>query len=168
VPLRKIVFARGAEIEVGDVVGGFNMVNEQDCDAGLLMKHYQSSPADLHIPLDDIVLLRIGRQLLEAVKTMYTCGYWHMDITPSNTFLWEKECVLSFTRDNAAVLYQRRGRNGPENITFLMLAVTLLNMFGALEKLHLPMTCRQIKDASIERVEHDQVKEFLKSFILET
>jgi hypothetical protein len=177
VPLRKIVFERGTKIEVGSKVGEFKTVNAEDCGAGLLMKQYQSTLANVKIPSNSKVLLRIGGQLLEAVETMHACGYCHMDIKPSNIFLWEKECFLGdyggatligdTVRETTQRYYPRdAGDKALKKNDFLMLAVTLLELFGALENCILPMTCCQIKDV-IESEENDEVKAFLKSFTLE-
>lgn len=75
--------------------GGFNMVKDLDCCVGRLMKQaYPSTLAACKIPLRDAVSLQMGRQLLEAVKAMHACVYCHMDIKPSNLFVWGKESFL--------------------------------------------------------------------------
>ena len=92
VPIHELKFQSAAIVHVGNAFGGSSA--EPPVRGGILMKHYQGTLAQCKILLTEEVILRYGGYLKEAVSAMHIAGYCHLDIKPSNVFLFEKECFL--------------------------------------------------------------------------
>lgn len=140
---------------------------------GLLMKHYQTTLAQCKIPLMADVLLRYGRQLKAAISHMHEKGYCHLDIKPSNIFLLESECFLgdygAATKIGAEILECTRNyypKDFPylaeKKTDFLLLAKTMMEMFGSIKSPVVPMTTEEILD-EVGKIKDESVKEFLQA-----
>ena len=114
------------------------------------MKHHQGTLAQCKIPLTEEVSLHRGGCLKEAVSAMHTAGHCHLDIEPSNVFLFEKECFLGecgasvrtgeLIRERTAKCHPRDGDfKAREATDTCPLAMTLMEMFGTV----LPASQRQ-------------------------
>jgi serine/threonine protein kinase len=57
--------------------------------SGLLMKQFQTTLAQIIIPLPVRVLLKYGSDIKRAIVYMHDKGYCHLDIKPSNVFCWK-------------------------------------------------------------------------------
>jgi serine/threonine protein kinase len=164
VPLKKLPFERQARVDRGEFSGG------------ILMQKYQSTLARCKIPLTEEVLLRYGNQLLTAITKMHECGYCHMDIKPSNVFLWQGNCLLGdyggASRPGEKVRQQTHsyypdgaGEEAKEETDFLLLAVMLLEMFGCVTSPPGPMTKDEIK-SRVASVGNEKVKAFLVQLVV--
>ena len=172
VPLEKLVF-ESAKVEIGDMSGSSSVHPPVRC--GVLMKHYQGTLSQCKIPLTAEVILRFGRHLQMAVLTLHQAGYCHMDIKPSNVFLFEGMCYLDFgaaaktgdpIRERTFKYYPKDGDfEANEKTDFYLLAMTLLEMFGAIPMAphrDSSLTKKEIHEA-IQTVGSEKVQEFLVS-----
>jgi len=174
VPLKKLPFERQARVQVGNMPGGYN--DRGEFSGGILMQKYQSTLARCKIPLSEEVLIRYGNQLLTAITKMHECGYCHMDIKPSNVFLWQGNCLLGDyggasrpgekVREHTHSYYpDGAGEEAKEETDFLLLAVTLLEMFGCVTSPPGPMTKDGIK-SKVASVGNEKVKAFLGQLVV--
>ncbi|KAL3917093.1 MAG: hypothetical protein SGILL_004875 [Bacillariaceae sp.] len=159
-----------ATIETSDESGGTSV---RQVRSGLLMKHFQITLAQIEIPLTETVLLKYGNQLKRAVQHMHKNGYCHLDIKPSNVFLLEGNCYLG---DYGAAMpiggeiVECTQNYYPTDFPFLaekrtdylLLAKSLLEMYGEIESPVKPMSTEEILGA-IERVKTESVRDFLSS-----
>lgn len=137
------------------------------------MKHFQTILAQCKIPLEETVLLKYGNQLKRAIQHMHENGYCHLDIKPSNVFLLEGKCYLG---DYGAAMpvgqeIMECTRNyyptdfphlAEKKTDYLLLAKTLLEMYGEIESPVKPMSTEEILGA-IQGVKTEAVRDFLKS-----
>ena len=141
VPIRELKFQSAAIVHVGNSFGGSSA--EPPVRGGILMKHYQGTLAQCKIPLTEEVLLRYGGYLKEAVSAMHIAGFCHLDIKPSNVFLFEKECFLGDygasartgepIRERTTKYYPKDGDfEAKEETDMYLLAMTLMEMFGTI------------------------------------
>jgi serine/threonine protein kinase len=163
-----------ADIKIGDFDGGSTTLSAPR--GGLLMKHYQGTLAQCKIPLTEEVLLRLGKCLKTAIRTLHRAGFCHMDIKPSNIFLFEEECFLGDygaavkigepLRERTYQYYPGDGEfEGREETDFYLLAVTLLEMFGSIsspQERKKPLSKSEIH-SRIDVEENENVRNFLKS-----
>lgn len=160
VPIRKLEFT-SAMAQVGNMAGGYTDAGE--FRAGILMKKFQSTFSRCKIPLTEDVLLRFGRQLITAISALHECGYCHMDIKPANVFLWEEDCFLGDYGGATRIGEQVReytlsyypsdaGVYAKKETDFMLLAVTLLEMFGSVSSPPPGLSAEEIKSkvASLE------------------
>lgn len=144
--------------------------------SGLLMKHYQGTLSQIKIPLPDEVLLKYGRQLEKALRHMHSCGYCHLDVKPSNIFIFEGSCFLGdygAARRTGSEVFQVTRSYYPSDFPveaeprtdFLLLSKTLLEMHGQIESPVKPMSSNEIR-TTIENVQAEPVRSFLRSFFL--
>jgi serine/threonine protein kinase len=173
VPLRKLEFQQSAKVQVGNLSGGYNDVDNYS--TGILMRKYQSTLRCCKIPLTEDVLLRYGEQLKTAISVLHECGYCHMDIKPSNIFLWEEECLLGDyggatkigekVREHTLMYYLcDAGRDARKETDFLLLTVTLLEMFGSVASPPGAMTTEEIR-SKVAGVENKNVKALLSRLV---
>jgi hypothetical protein len=138
---------------------------------GLLMKQYQTSLAQCTIPLTAVVLLRFGNQLKVAIAHMHKTGYCHLDIKPSNIFLFESDCFLGdygaatkigedITEITRTYYPSELPDRAETKTDFLLLAKTLMEMFGAIKSPVAPMSTGEIMEA-VGNIEDQSVKDFL-------
>ena len=138
---------------------------------GLLMKHYQTSLAQCKIPLPTDVLLRFGNQLKVAIEHMHKTGYCHLDIKPANIFLLEHDCFLgdygAATKIGEDVTELTRTyyptdlpARAEKKTDFLLLAKTLMELFGAIQSPVAPMSTDDIMEA-VGNIKDQSVKDFL-------
>jgi Protein kinase domain len=180
VPLKRLPFERKrkrqARVQVGNMSGGYNDNCRDEFSGGILMHKYQSTLARCKIPQTEEVLLRYGNQLLTAITKMHECGYCHMDIKPSNVFPWQGNCLLgdygSATKHGEKVREHTQsyypdgaGEEAKEETDFLLLAVTLLQMFGCVTSPPGPMTKDEIK-SKVASVGNEKVKAFLGQLVV--
>ena len=172
VPLRRLDFT-SAKVQVGNMPGGYS--DAGDFRAGILMKKFQSTLSRCKIPLTEEVLLRYGRQLLAAISALHECGYCHMDIKPANVFLWEEECFLGDyggatrigeqVREYTASYYPSDAEVYAKTETdFMLLAVTLLEMFGSVSSPPPGLSAEEIR-SKVASLENENVKLFLTQLI---
>ena len=174
VPLEKVEF-ESAAIEIDDISGGSSAHASVRC--GVLMKHYQGTLSQCKIPLTSEVLLRYGRYLYTAVSTLHQAGYCHLDIKPSNVFLFEEACYLGDfgaavkigdpIRERTIKYYPNDGDfEAQEETDFYLLAITLLEMFGAIPQAsqRSGSYTKQEIHKLIATVETEEVRDFLLSF----
>jgi serine/threonine protein kinase len=160
------------------LAGGFNSSTEEYY-GGILMEKYQSSLSRCKIPLRAEVLLRFGKQLRSAISTLHDCGFCHMDIKPANVFISVRSdgatCFLGDyggatkvgerVREHTLSYYPTdAGDRAKQETDFLLLVVTLLELFGLIPSPPSPMSVEQIK-AKVASVENDQVKTFLNELL---
>jgi Protein kinase domain len=173
VPLEKVHF-ESAAIEIGDISCGSSSCPPVRC--GLLMKYYQGTLAQSHIPLPVEILLRYGQYLHKAVSTLHQAGCCHLDIKPSNIFLFEGACYLGDYGAAARIgdpIHERTIKYYPKDGDFeakeetdmYLLAVTLLEMFGTISQASQKNDSFTKNDIHglIAQVESEQVREFLSS-----
>ena len=171
VPLDMVKFV-SATIVVGDVFGGSSSLPPPKC--GLLMKQYQGTLSQCKVPLTDEVLLHYGQQLRKAVSTLHQAGYCHLDIKPSNIFLFEEDCYLGDygaaveidrdIRERTINYYPKDGSFKAEKKTDMyLLAVTLLEMFGSIPKKRDYCYAKQQIHDKIAQVGNEKVRDFLSS-----
>ncbi|KAL3912948.1 MAG: hypothetical protein SGILL_006687 [Bacillariaceae sp.] len=172
VPLRKLEF-ESAKVQIGNLSGGYN--DSGNYRTGILMQKYQSTLSRCKIPLTEEVLLRYGEQLKMAISAMHKRGYCHMDIKPANIFLWEEECLLGdyggatkigeMVREHTMTYYPSdAGSHAKKETDFLLLTVTLLEMFGSVSSPPGAMTTNEIK-SKVASVENKTVKAFLSQLV---
>jgi serine/threonine protein kinase len=137
------------------------------------MKHYQGTLSQIKIPLPDQVLLKYGRQLEKALRHMHSCGYCHLDVKPSNVFIFESSCFLGdygAARPIGSEVMEVTRSYYPSDFPieaqtqtdFLLLSKTLLEMYGQIESPVKPMTSEEIREA-IENVNINHIRSFLQS-----
>lgn len=178
VPLEKVIFEQ-ATIEIDDISGGFSAHPPVRC--GVLMKHYQGTLSQCRIPLTVAVLLRYGQYLHKAVSTLHQAGYCHLDIKPSNVFLFEEACYLGDfgaavktgdpIHERTIKYYPKDGDfEAKEETDFYLLAVTLLEMVGAIPQASQRNDSfrKQEIHELIATVESEEVRDFLSSFFAST
>jgi serine/threonine protein kinase len=172
VSLEKLEFTNEARLEHG-LMGGGTRVSHEDIAAGILMEKYQSTLARCTIALTETVLLRFGVQLQTALSVMHSCGYCHMDVKPANIFLEKGDCFLgdygASTRFGEKVKEYTvgyypsdAGETAEKETDFLLLAVTLMEMFDCIKSPPVSMTKAAIKE-KVANVENENVKVFLQS-----
>jgi serine/threonine protein kinase len=177
VPLTKVHFD-SATIEIGDVFGG-SSTHPPPIRCGLLMKHYQGTLSQCNIPLTEPVLLRFGQCLRTAVSTLHQVGYCHLDIKPSNIFLFETACYLGDygaavktgdpIHERTIKYYPKDGDfDAKEETDMYLLAVTLLELFGSIPNAWQrqdSFTKQEIHEL-IATVESELVRDFLSSLFI--
>ena len=174
VPLRKLEFKKTANVQVKNLARRYADL-PGDYKAGILMQKYQSTLSRCKIPLTESVLLRYGEQLKAAICTMHECGYCHMDIKPSNIFLSGGNCYLGdyggatrigeVVREHTLSYYPSNAdRFAKKETDFLLLAVTLLEMFGTIPSPPAPMTVEEIT-AAVIGVGNENVRVFLRQLV---
>lgn len=142
VNLRLLQF-ESAEIELGDYEGGDSFHPTTRC--GLLMKHYQGTLGQCKISLPVEVLLSYGKCLLKALSTLHQAGFCHLDVKPSNVFLFEGACYLGDygaavktgdpIREHTTKYYPTDGDfEAKQETDMYLLAVTLLELFGTISR----------------------------------
>lgn len=166
----EIVEFESSSIELTDTSGSIsaplNRVRQ-----GLLMKHYQTTLAQCRIPLTADVLLRFGNQLKVAIAHMHKTGYCHLDIKPANIFLLERDCFLGdygaatkigdHVTEVTRTYYPNDMPARAETKTdFLLLAKTLMEMFGAIQSPVQSMSTAEIMKA-VGNIKDQSVKDFL-------
>eukprot|EP00977_Amphora_coffeiformis_P024306 scaffold15478_cov123-Amphora_coffeaeformis.AAC.4 len=173
VPLRKLDFT-GAKGQVGNLAGGYTDMGE--IRAGILMKKNSIHFVSLQdTPLTECVLLRLGSQLISAISALHECGYCHMDIKPANVFLWEDECFLGDyggatrigeqVRENTLSYYPSdAGVYAKKETDFMLLAVTLLEMFGSVSSPTTGLSLEEIK-SKMASMENENLKAVLTELI---
>lgn len=172
VPLTKLEF-KSANVQVGNLSGCYN--DAGNYSTGILMRKYQSTLYRCKIPLTEEVLLRYGKQLKTAVSAMHDNGYCHMDIKPANIFLWENECLMGDyggatkigerVRERTMAYYPSdAGSVAKKETDYLLLAVTLLEMFGSVASPPDGLTEEEIK-SKVDSVENQNVKAFLSELV---
>jgi hypothetical protein len=130
-----------AEIELGDCRGGHS--NHPQTRCGLLMKSFQGTLSQCRIPLAAETLLRYGKHLQKALSTLHKAGFCHLNVKPSNIFLFEEACFLGDygaavkigdpIRERTTKYYPADGDfEAKEETDMYLLAVTLLEMFGTI------------------------------------
>jgi serine/threonine protein kinase len=168
-PIENVKFAT-ANIELSDTSGSIS-TPVAGARQGLLMKHYQTTLAQCKIPLPANVLLKYGKQLKVAISHMHQMGYCHLDIKPANIFLLEGDCFLgdygAATKigldisECTRTYYPTDFPHLAETKTdFLLLAKTLMEMFGAIQSPVVSMSTDEVLKA-VETVKDQSVKEFL-------
>jgi serine/threonine protein kinase len=174
VPLKWLDFQSGAIIQIGDVFVGSS--STPVVRGGILMKHYQGTLAQCTTPLEEEVLLRYGQQLKKAISTMHQAGYCHLDIKPSNVFLFEGDCFLGDygasvktgepIRERTEKYYPKDGDfEAREETDMYLLAMTLMEMSGTIRpasERQEPLTKNQILDA-VQSEPHENVRDFILS-----
>ena len=175
VPLKKLDFKKAPNVQVRNLSGGYTEL-PGDYRSGILMQKYQSTLSRCRIPLSEAVLLRYGEQLKTAISTMHECGYCHMDIKPSNIFIsMGGNCHLGdyggatrtgeVVREHTVSYYPSdAGRLAKKETDFMLLAVTLLEMFGSVPSPPGPMSGEEIK-ARVAVVGNETVSAFLRQFV---
>jgi serine/threonine protein kinase len=177
VPIKKCLF-ESATVDIGDISGGSSTHPAVRC--GILMKHYQGTLSQCKIPLTVEVLLRYGQYLHKAVSTLHQAGYCHLDIKPSNIFLFEEACYLGDygaaaktgdpIHERTIKYYPKDGNfEAKEETDMYLLAATLLEVFGAI-----PQASSQRNDSFtkqeiheyITTVESKEVQDFLSSLFI--
>jgi hypothetical protein len=177
VPLEEVAFdGVNTNIEIGDF-DGTSSIPYSRIRSGLLMKHFQGTLSQCTIPLTKEVLLRYGAQLFEAIYSLHKAGYCHLDIKPPNIFLFEGDCFLGDygaavktgepIKEYTVQYYPADGDcfHAKEETDMLLLAVTLLEMFGSIRpppKRSGGLTVHEIKEA-INDVKCVDVRGFLLS-----
>mmetsp|Transcript_21938 Transcript_21938/g.37326 ORF Transcript_21938/g.37326 Transcript_21938/m.37326 type:complete len:274 (-) Transcript_21938:229-1050(-) len=170
VVLEKVDFSEQANVAVTDYSVA---VSKPRVYSGLLMKHYQGTLSQIKIPLEEEVLLKFGLQLEKALRHMHRCGYCHLDVKPSNIFLFEGSCFLGdygaarrFGDDVTEMTRSYYPSDFPvtaeAQTDFLLLSKTLLEMYGQIESPVKPMTSDEIR-TEIENVKTEKVWSFLQS-----
>eukprot|EP00523_Entomoneis_sp_CCMP467_P014755 CAMPEP_0168785636 /NCGR_PEP_ID=MMETSP0725-20121227/10853_1 /TAXON_ID=265536 /ORGANISM="Amphiprora sp., Strain CCMP467" /LENGTH=357 /DNA_ID=CAMNT_0008835749 /DNA_START=70 /DNA_END=1146 /DNA_ORIENTATION=+ len=162
-----------AEIELGDYSGGHS--NHPPTRCGLLMKHFQGTLSQCKIPLDAEILLRYGKYLQKALSTLHKAGFCHLDVKPSNIFLFEDACYLGDygaavktgdpIQERTTKYYPTDGDfDAKEETDMYLLAVTLLEMFGTIRRAseRSALSKEEIHE-KIASVETDEVRLFLTS-----
>ena len=142
---------------------------------GLLMRHYQGTLSQCKIPLKAEILLRYGKFLCKALSTLHHAGFCHLDVKPSNVFLFEDACYLGDygaavktgdpIRERTTKYYPSDGDfEASEETDMYLLAVTLLEMFGTIPQAseRSPLAKQEIREM-IASVETDEVRTFLNS-----
>ena len=176
VPLNELRFQATTD-HVGDAFGGSSA--QAGVRRGLLMIHYQATLAQCKIPLIEEVLLRYGQHLYQAVSTMHKAGYCHLDIKPSNIFLFQGDCFLGDYGAAVKIGEQVRERTikyfpkdgdfeAKEETDMYLLAMTLLEMYGTIPRASErkdSLTKGEIHDA-IGGVQNEAVRHFLSSLFL--
>jgi serine/threonine protein kinase len=118
--------------------------------------------------------------LHKAVSTLHQGGYCHLDIKPSNIFLFEEACYLGDydaavktgdpIHERAIKYYPKDGDfEAKEETDMHLLAVTLLEMFGTISqafKRNDSFTKQEIHEL-IATVESEQVRDFLSSLFVD-
>lgn len=141
--------------------------------SGMLMQHYQTTLAQCRIPLTEDVILKYGHRIKRAILHMHANGYCHLDIKPSNIFLLGDSCHLG---DYGAATLVGDGitectRNyypsdfpptADKKTDFLLLAKTVLELYGKIESPVQPMSTEEILRA-VRGMEADSVRELLLS-----
>lgn len=164
-----------AAIEVGDISGGSSHLPPPRC--GLLMRHFQGTLSQCRIPLKTEILLRYGKFLCKALSTLHHAGFCHLDVKPSNVFLFEDACYLGDygaavktgdpIKERTIKYYPKDGDfEAKEETDMYLLAVTLLEMFGTIPQAseRSPMEKQEIRQM-IASVETDEVRTFLNSLV---
>ena len=139
----KLLKFESAEITLGDYSGGHS--NHPPTRCGLLMKHFQGTLSQCKIPLVSEILLRYGKYLRKALSTLHKAGFCHLDVKPSNIFLFEDACYLGdygaavktgdSIRERTTKYYPTDGDfEAKEETDMYLLAVTLLEMFGTIPR----------------------------------
>lgn len=163
----QLIQFESAEIEVGDFSGEGSHHPPTRC--GLLMKHFQGTLSQCKIPLMAEILLRYGNFLLKALSTLHQAGFCHLDVKPSNVFLFEEACYLGdygaavktggLIRERTRKYYPTDGDiEASEETDMYLLAVTLLEMFGTIPHAaeRSPMAKQEIRE-KIASVDNDEV-----------
>jgi hypothetical protein len=172
VSLEKLEFTKEARLEHG-LMGGGTQLSHEHITAGILMEKYQSTLARCTIPLTETVLLRFGGQVQTALSVMHSCGYCHMDVKPANIFLEQGNCLLGDfgaatgigkkVKEYTMGYYPSdAGETAEKETDFLLLAVTLMEMFDCIKSPPVSMTKAAIKE-KVTNVENENVKVFLQS-----
>lgn len=176
VPLKRLDFTKAAIVQVGNLSGGYNSLEQEHC-SGILMEKYPSTLSRCKIPLTAEVLLRYGTQLKEAISILHNCGFCHMDIKPANVFIRAgATCFLGDyggatrvgepVREHTTSYYPTDvGRYAKKETDFLLLIVTLLEMFGSIPSPPTPMSVGEIK-SRVANVEEEDVKSFLNELLM--
>jgi len=161
-----------ATIEVTDASGGVSVPHAQ-VRSGLLMTHFQTTLAQCKIPLSEKVLLRYGVQLKKAIRHMHNNGFCHLDIKPSNVFLLQGNCYLGDYGAAQQIGHEIKEitRNyyptdfpvsAEKKTDYLLLAKTLLEMYGEIDSPVMSMTTNDIM-AAVQGVQTVAVRDFLLS-----
>jgi serine/threonine protein kinase len=141
--------------------------------AGLLMKHYQCTLAQWKKPVEEAVLLRYGHSLKRAIQHMHHKGYCHLDIKPSNIFLFEENCYLGdygAARKIGQDIVECTRTYFPTDLPllaakktdYLLLAKTLLEMHGTIASPVEDMSTEEIM-AAIKGEKAESLREFLNA-----
>jgi serine/threonine protein kinase len=174
-PLKRLDFKKAAIVNVGNLASGFSSLTEEQY-SGILMEKYQSTLSRCSIPLKPEVLLHFGKQPRVAISTLHDCGFCHMDIKPANVFISTgATCFLGdyggatkvgeLVREQALSYYPTdAGPCAEQETGFLLLTVTLLELYGSIPSPPSPMSIEHIR-ANVVSLENDHVKTFLKELL---
>jgi serine/threonine protein kinase len=139
------------------------------------MKHFQTTLAQCKISLPEKVLLNYGRQIEVAIKFLHSAGICHLDIKPSNIFMLEGNCYLGdygAAKQVGEEIHEISRNYYPKEVPivaetktdFLLLAKTLLELFGEIDSPVQPMYTGEILEA-VHKVKNDRVRSFLVSLL---
>ena len=119
--------------------------------------------------------LLVARAEGPMAQPMHQAGFCHLDVKPSNVFLFEEACYLGdygaavktggLIRERTRKYYPTDGDiEASEETDMYLLAVTLLEMFGTIPHAaeRSPMAKQEIRE-KIASVENDEVRTFLNS-----
>jgi serine/threonine protein kinase len=138
------------------------------------MIKYQGTLTDCRIPLTEQVLLHFGKNLHSALTCMHNAGYCHLDVKPANIFLRDGDCFLGDYGAATRIghdIHERTVSYYPHDAAYvaeietdmLMLAVTLLQLFGRIASPVTQAMARVEIMTAIELVDNDNVNGFLQS-----
>lgn len=171
-----LVFIEEVEFESGSVECAAALSgNHANTRSGLLMKHFQTTLAQCRIPLSENVLLNYGRQIEVAIKFLHSAGICHLDIKPSNIFLFERNCYLGdygAAKQVGEEIHEISRNYYPSDLPivaetktdFLLLAKTMLELFGEIDSPVKPMSTDEILEA-VHKVKNERVRSFLESLL---
>ena len=176
VPLKRLEFTKTAVIHVGTLSGGMRHLTEEHY-SGILMEKYPSTLSRCKIPLTAEVLIRYGTQLKEAISILHSCGFCHMDIKPANVFIsGGATCFLGDyggatkvgepVREHTVSYYPTDvGQYAKKETDYLLLIITLLEMFGAIPSPPSPMSVAEVA-SKVANLDDDTVKTFLNDLLI--